>query len=105
MHKPSILWPPPTNVVSDSVRQNIRSRLRRVTGLDDQNRLKSFLGSIGRGHLPKDGGTTSEGVVDTGRSTGFGTSTLAPSAAEGHDQRIVLQAESGETLNVDSQIQ
>jgi len=90
MHKPSILWPPPTNVESDDVRQNIRSRLRRATGLDDQSRLKSFLGSRGRAPLPKDEPIIPEQVVDAGK---------------GRDQRIVLEADNGETLNVDSQIQ
>jgi len=100
MHKPSILWPPPTNVESHDVRQGIRSRLRRVTGLDDQNRQKSFFGSRGRATLPKDEPIVPEQVVDAGNRMDLGAS-----AMEGQDQRIVLEVDSGETLDVDSQIQ
>ena len=96
MHKPSILWPPPTNAESDTVRQTIRSRLRRVT--EDQGRLKSFLGSRGHTSPPKDETITSERVVDAGT---LGTS---KSVSRGQDQKIVLELDGGETLNVDTQI-
>ncbi|KAF9646179.1 alpha/beta-hydrolase [Thelephora ganbajun] len=105
MHKPSILWPPPTNVESDEVRQSIRSRLRKVAGLSDQGRLKSFLGSRGRAPLLKDEPIIPEQVADVGRRMDLGDSTSAPSIIEGQDQRIVLEVEGGEPLVVDSQIQ
>jgi len=99
MHKPSILWPPPTNAESDTVRQSIRSRLRRVT--EDQGRLKSFLGSRGRASPPKDETITSENFADTGAS---GAPTSVSSVIRGQNQRIVLELDSGETLDVDTQI-
>lgn len=103
MHKPSILWPPPTNVESDTVRQTIRSRLRRVT--EDQGPLKSFLGLRGRAPPPNDETITSEHVADAGRKMALGASTSVPNIVKGQDQRIVLELDDGETLNVDSQIQ
>lgn len=105
MHKPSILWPPPTDVESSDVRQSIRSRLRRATGFGDHERLKSFIGSKGRAPPPKDEPITPEQVVDAGSRMALGAFTPAPSIVEGQDQRVVLQLDSGETLDVDSQIQ
>ena len=105
LHKPSILWPPPTNVESNTVRQTIRSRLRRVTGLDDQNRLKSFLGSRSRAQLSQDEPIISENVPSAGRKVVLDASASVPSVVEGQDQKIVLEADSGETLVADSQIQ
>ena len=96
MHKPSILWPPPTNAESDTVRQSVRSRLRRVT--EDQGRLKSFLGSRGHASPPEDETITSEYVAD---GDILGTST---SVSRGRDQIIALELDGGETLNVDTQI-
>jgi len=105
MHKPSILWPPPTNVESDDLRKGIRSRLRRVTGLDDQGRLKSFLSSRGRPPPPRDEPTAFEQVAEIGRRAALGVFTPTPDVIEGQDQRIVLEVTGGETLHVDSQIQ
>jgi len=104
MHKPSILWPPPTHVESDGVRQGIRSRLRRVTGLDDQGRLKAFLSSRGRPPPPKEP-TAFEQVAEIGRRVALGAFTPAPSVIEGQDQRITLEVPGRETIHVDSQIQ
>ena len=98
MHKPSILWPPPTDGESDTVRQSIRSRLRRVAGLDDQSRLKTFLGSRSRAPHARDGSIISEQVD-------LGASTSAPNVIGGQCQQIVLEAADGEILHVDSQIQ
>ena len=81
LYKPSILWPPPTDLESDTVRETIRSRLRQVTG--DQGPLKSLFGSRGRAPSPKDETTV----------------------VEGQDQRIVLELDGGGALDVDSQIQ
>jgi len=103
MHKPSILWPPPTDLESDAIRETIRSRLRQVT--EDQDQLKSFLGSRGRAPHPKDEIITSEHVADAGRRMDLGASKLLPGVVEGRDQRIVLKLDSGKTLEVDSQIQ
>ena len=103
MHKPSILWPPPTDLESDAVRQTLRSRLRRVT--EDQGRIKSLFGSRGRTQLPRDESITSENIADAGRKMAFGASTSAPIVIEGQDQRIVLEVDGGKTLHVDSQIQ
>ena len=100
MHKPSILWPPPTNVDSDTIRQGIRSRLRRVTG--DQSRLKPFLSSRSRVSLSKDDPIISEQVADAGRRT---APTSAPSVIKGQDQKIALEVAGEGTLHVDSQIQ
>ena len=100
MHKPSTLWPLPTDVESDTVRQTIRSRLRRVT--EDQDRLKSFPGSRGRASPPKDETITSEHVVNAATSR---TSTSAvPNVVKGRNRRIVLKLDGGETLNVDTQV-
>lgn len=103
MHKPSILWPPPPSEETDNVRQTIRSRIRRIA--DNHDRLKSFLGSKDRAPLPKDEPITSERVADAGRKMAFGATASAPSVIEGQSQRIVLELDGGETLDVDSQIQ
>lgn len=100
MHKPSILWPPPTHVESVGVRQKIRSRLREVTGLDDRGRLKSFLSS--RGRPPKDEHTAFEQVADIGRRVALGA--FSPTT-EGPDQKIALEVPGADPLHVESQIQ
>ena len=100
MHKPSTLWPLPADAGSDTVRQTIRSRLRRVT--EGQDQLKSFLGSRGRASPLKDENIASEHVADAGN---LDTSALAvPSVVEGRNQRVVLKLDGGETLSVDTQI-
>lgn len=48
---------------------------------------------------------TFERVVDAGRKMVFGAATSGPSVIEGEGQRIVLELDGGETLDVDSQIQ
>jgi len=103
MHKPSVLWPPPTDLESNNVRQEIQSRLRGVS--EDQDRLKSFLCSRGRAPHPKDGTITPEHIADAGRRMDFGASTSLPSVVTGQDQRITLELDGGKTLEVDSQIQ
>jgi acetyl esterase/lipase len=103
IHKPSILWPPPTNVESDTIRQTIRSRLRRVT--EDRGWLKSFLGLSDRAPPSNDETITSDDVADAGRRMALGASILAPNVVKGQDQRIVLESDDGEILDVDSQIQ
>ena len=103
MHKPSILWPPPTDLESDILREDIRFHLQKVS--EDQDRLRSFLCSRGRAPHPKDGTITPEHVADIGRKMDLGASTLLPSVVKGQDQKITLKTVGGETLEVDSQIQ
>ena len=103
MHKPSILWPPPTDLESDTLRETIRFRLRQV--LHDQDRLKSFLCSRGRAPDPKDKTITPEGSADVGRKMDPDASASLPAVVKGQDQKIILELGGGETLEVDSQIQ
>lgn len=105
MHKPSTLWPPPTDVEPDSVRQTIRSRLRKATGSDHQGRLKSLFGSRDHASLPKDEPSTSEHVADADRRMNFDAITQVPNVIEGHDQKIAPEVDGRKTLNVDNQIQ
>lgn len=105
IHKPSILWPPPGDDHSREVRQGIRHRLREVTGLGDQGRLRTFLSSKGRASVHKETPMTADKVADAARRMDFGASTPAPSVIDGQDQRIALEVENGETLKLDSQIQ
>ena len=106
MHKPSILWPPPPNTESHEVRRKIRDRLRSVAGLrGDHSRLKSLLGSRGHGPPTKDEPTPTDRVADAGGRMDFGTSTSAPSVVDRQDQRVRLEVEGKDPLDVDSQIQ
>lgn len=93
MHKPSILWPPPSDTESDGIRRSIRSRLRRVAGLNEQGRLKNFLSLRGRPPAPKDEPITPEQGTDAGRPV------------EGQDRGVVLEVAGEEPIRVDTQIQ
>ena len=102
MHKPSILWPPPGEDESKEIRQGIRHLLRSVTGLNEQDRFRSFLR---RGQRQKYEHVSADRVVEAGRLMDLGASTSAPSVVDGQCQRIVLEIGGREPLVVESQIQ
>ena len=72
MHKPGLLWPPPSRDESEQVRADIQRRLQSLRSTEP---------------------VTPERVPDAGRQTDLGPSTSAPSVVDEQDQGALSTAE------------
>ncbi|TFK50945.1 alpha/beta-hydrolase [Heliocybe sulcata] len=112
-HKPSTLWPPPPEEVTNRVHETLRSRIRSVVRLDTNGQVRSTRSSEVAD--PKDLQTSTQTTEDTTSTTynvkdssgkpvrvGSTTSLPAPGAPEG--QTIRITTESGEELVIEEQV-
>jgi acetyl esterase/lipase len=102
MHKPSTLWPPPSDEMTSHVRSSLRSRIRQTLRMDDHDhhsgqnipipvKVNSAEDKAG---MPIDVGATAElpSIDPTHKN---------PT----HSETILLTAKSGEELRIDKQVQ
>ncbi|EPQ55203.1 lipase/ esterase, partial [Gloeophyllum trabeum ATCC 11539] len=97
-HKPSTLWPPPPEDVTNRVHETLRSRIRSVTSSQMSH-------ATGSGATQASQKPSTYNVQDSsGKPVNVGSTTSlpAPGAAEG--QTIRIKTESGETLTIEHQV-
>jgi acetyl esterase/lipase len=95
-HKPSTLWPPPSDELRSRVHTGLRSRLRQTLGLDSSPDHPMT-------ELPSHMEHARSGSVDSPVHVGTTTSLCPLDSLK--NQTICLVAESGETLRIDNQVQ
>jgi acetyl esterase/lipase len=122
MHKPSTLWPPPPDQLTQDVHSGLRSRIRSIAGLDRKSSNTSLKNGSAR---PQDTGSTKIPVSSTrndglpannvspdlgqkGDKLDVGTTAPLPAAtpSSGSKPNVVeVTAKDGTQLRIDSQIQ
>ncbi|GLB37690.1 putative alpha beta-hydrolase [Lyophyllum shimeji] len=92
MQKPSLLWPPPPNELSNSVRASLRSRIRQVFRTDEPFDPTASVLSMAPPAI------AAEHPVDVG------TTTPLPTSDSQNDPTVALVARSGELLSTNDQL-
>ncbi|KAG9312192.1 hypothetical protein JVU11DRAFT_7489 [Chiua virens] len=105
-HKPSALWPPPSEEMTHRIRTSIRRKIRHIVRVTNRNKAgegavpeltqDALCGSKLR--LSGDDGKSSDMPIDVGATAAL------PSVDEKDHQTVSLQTKSGEQLKIDSQI-
>lgn len=100
MHKPSTLWPPPSEEVTRGFHTSIRDRIRKVIpseALGQPIKFASVVEKVTEGHgRPQEAGD-SLSVDEEGAST--------PDASSANCQLVELATEDGEVLKIQTQVQ
>lgn len=124
MHKPSTLWPPPPDQLTQDVHSGLRSRIRSLAGLDRRPSNTSLKNGIAR---PQETGSSSAKITTSShRNDGLPANNISPdlgqkgdklevgataplpaaTASSGSKPNVVeVTAKDGTQLRIDSQIQ
>lgn len=92
MQKPSTLWPPPSDDMTNSVHASLRSRIRQTFGIEERTH-DPVATILSEQHMSS--------PISPTRPVNVGTMTPAPALDH---ETITLTAESGEVLKVDQQV-
>lgn len=109
LHKPSPLWPPPSEEMTQRIHTGLRRKIRQIVRVTIRGN-KAI--DVAAGELTQDAlaGSKLSLSDDDGKSVSsdmpidVGATTSLPSVDENEDQTISLQTKTGELLKVDSQI-
>jgi len=95
LHKPSTLWPPPSNEMTHHVHASLRSRIRQTLRIEDHDPPEQMTVTV---PVKSNSKNTSELPIDVGATT------QVPPIDPEHNETILLTTESGESLRIDKQV-
>ncbi|KAK7472430.1 hypothetical protein VKT23_000545 [Stygiomarasmius scandens] len=116
LHKPSLLWPPPSHETTARIQSGLRDRIRHTLNKMHEHSSTPKVDSLNRRSLQQASSvinasfailpspTESSLPIDIGATTPF-PSTNPDTGQLGDDQKVVLTAQNGEILTIEQQVQ
>lgn len=109
-HKPSPLWPPPSDEMTHKVHSKLRKRIRQMIRFESKEKYDPEASSNTTIYRDSRGGSSVSLSGDVGASASsempvdVGATTPPPSGGSKEDQTIRIQGKSGEILVIEEQV-